>query len=497
MLAAFSGLAWEGMWGWHVLYITHPVEVFNAVFGFFTRTPLNLLFPLSFFLLPPVAGAVWRFGRGLGWGRWARMVAAVGVCGALISLIGMDTPVDCAVGCAGCGTVLSMARVLRGERGGWGALLVFSLWMMVAKQSALLTCFVFWACFSVALLWRVRAHWRGAVVRLALCGGLLVGGLCWVCAAPYLTSWVRVGHPLYPACTVDAERFPTHDITFDFHIRNADAQAMGHVGHFLNAFLSPRLCRAYYAWATGRADFMPYCEPWKQAGPGMTGHGAPTLAGWRWALLLSVGVLLAFGGRGCRFPVLACALGAFCFPTHYLGYLRYLPWVMLLPGLAAGALVRTVGQRWRRVAWGLGVVLMAGCVARATLFVAITLDQAFEVDEASRDPGIRAFVVEREALRNHFLLLTRAVPAWHTVQVLRAEEAPADEEVRVLAVPHFHVLLGEGREPPTSRYRTIRACPSRLGRYLRYGTFVPWTLARTFPLLAWRRVQTLWVADGR
>ena len=140
---------------------------------------------------------------------------------------------------------------------------------------------------------------------------------------------------------------------------------------------------------------------------------------------------------------------------------------------------------------------MAGCVARATLFVAITLDQAFEVGEASRDPGIRAFIVEREALRNHFLLLTRAVPAWHTVQVLRAEEAPADEEVRVLAVPHFHVLLGEGREPPTSRYRTIRACPSRLGRYLRYGTFVPWTLARTFPLLAWRRVQTLWAADGR
>ena len=106
-------------------------------------------------------------------------------------------------------------------------------------------------------------------------------------------------------------------------------------------------------------------------------------------------------------------------------------------------------------------------------------------------------IVEREALRNHFLLLTRAIPAWHTVQVLRAEEAPADEEVRVLAVPHFHVLLGEGREPPTSRYRTIRACPSRLGRYLRYGTFVPWPLARTFPLLAWRRVQTLWVADGR
>ena len=115
-LAAFSGLAWEGMWGWHVLYITHPVEVFNAVFGFFTRTPLNLLFPLSFFLLPPMAGAVWRFGRGLGWGRWARTMAAVGVCGALISLIGMDTPVDCAVGCAGCGTVLSMARVLRGEK---------------------------------------------------------------------------------------------------------------------------------------------------------------------------------------------------------------------------------------------------------------------------------------------------------------------------------------------------------------------------------------------
>lgn len=271
-----SGLSLEGMWHWHVRFIAHPVEVFNAVFGIFTRTPLNLTFPLTAFLLPVALGATWRLGRSLGWPRPARLAMLAVLMGETFALgQGVEGAVDSAVALAGIGLVATMTRFLRGERC-WAPLLLFSFWMMASKQSGMLTCFIVWVCFAVALLWKERAAWRVWVFRLATCGVLLTGALCWVCASPYLTSWKHYGHPLYPTYTADATRFPTQDITGDFNRRNGDAQRMGHLGHLFNAYVSPTLARRWYAWRLGKPDFMPYCEVWIQGNRRDAGFVAPT-----------------------------------------------------------------------------------------------------------------------------------------------------------------------------------------------------------------------------
>ena len=494
-LTAWSGLPTEGMWIWHVLYIAHPVEVFNAVFAFFTRTPLNLVLPLSLFMLPLAMGAAVRFARGLGWGRWAGAVAGLVLCGTLLSLIDLGCAVDCVVACAGCGTVLSMARIVRGERC-WGALLAFSLWMMVAKQSSLLTCFVFWACFAATLLWQARGARLRTALWLAGCGAALTVGLCWVCTAPYLTSWARTGHPLYPAHSVDEAAFPSHDITADFHLRNADAQAMGHVAHFLNAYLSPGLVRAYHAWKLGKPDFLPYCEVWKQMSPRATGYGSPVVASWRGILLLAFLILMA-GGRGLRFPAIVCAVGAFAFPTVYLGYLRYVPWLALLPALAAGRITAWLGA-WRpRAAWCGGAALVLGAMGKSSLIVAFPIDLAFEAEEALGNPGVQALVSEKRLCDNHFRLLIRHAPMFQGARLLAREQVEDERLLRQWALPHFSVLLREGREPPSSRYRAITRLPSRTQRYLRYAFFVPETFARTLPTLLWRRLRGAVSREGR
>lgn len=299
-LAAAAGLPLTGMWHWHVLYITHPVEVFNAVFAFFTREPFNVIFALTPFLLLPALGALWRFGRERGWNRWVCGLSALTLASLLFGVWwGLPGAVDLTVAFAGVGVMLSMARILHGKRA-WGTLLIFSLWMMVAKQSSLLTCFVFWCLFAGLGFWRFREDWRRWAARLALCGVLLTAGLCWVCTAPYLTSWAKVGHPLYPAYTADEARFPAFDITADFHEKNADAQAMGYVGLLTNAYLSPSLTRAYYAWKLDRPGFKPWCRVWN-AWNGSDGS-QPMPGTERILFLVALVSLLLLGGRGMPCP---------------------------------------------------------------------------------------------------------------------------------------------------------------------------------------------------
>ena len=143
---------------------------------------------------------------------------------------------DAAVCFGGVGVLAAMARHLAGERGTTAPLLAMSFWMMTAKQLGLYACFVFWLCFAAILLWRTRGR---AFAWLAGCGVGLTALFFVVCASPYLTAWRAYGYPLYPAFTVDEARFPTRDLTQDFHMANADAEAMGRVGAFVNAYLSP------------------------------------------------------------------------------------------------------------------------------------------------------------------------------------------------------------------------------------------------------------------
>lgn len=487
------GMPLGGMWHWHVLFIAHPVEVFNAVFGFFTRTPLDLTFPLSAFLLPMTLGAVWRMARGLGWGLGARAAALAALTGELVALgQGVEGAVDAVVGLSGVGLLATMARVLRGERR-WAPLLFFSFWMMVAKQSSLLTCFVFWVGFALAALWRFRGAWKAWVLRLACWGVLLVGALCWVCATPYLTSWARFGHPLYPAYTADAERFPTHDITGDFHNRNEDARQMGHVGHLFNAYVSPTLARKWYAWRLKKPGFMPACEVWKQGSPRNDGTGAPTTPVERGLFVGSLGILLLFADRRLLPPILLCLAGLFCFPTQYIGYLRYVPWVALLPCLAAGALCawlarRVVGHRWFPL--GVCAALIVGGLGKAAFCLCIPIDSAWEAHRFLNAPGFTALIPELPEHANNLRLLCRQEPRLKGAEVLPSKSVvPGSHR---LALPHFHVVPRAGDAlPRPSLYKAASSLPTRAQRYHAYLLFVPRTLCDTFPRLLWARLREL------
>ena len=84
---------------WHVLFITHAAEVFNASFGLFLGTPFNVALPILFFIVPVALVPIWRLGRDLGWSRLSRFVAMMCVLGAVPRLCGaMDSAVDVVVG---------------------------------------------------------------------------------------------------------------------------------------------------------------------------------------------------------------------------------------------------------------------------------------------------------------------------------------------------------------------------------------------------------------
>lgn len=487
-LTEVAGLPLSGMWHWHVLYIAHPVEVFNAVFAGFCREPFNLVFPLTPFLLVPALGMFWRFGRECGWGAWVRGVSTL----TLVSLLlgagwGINGTVDLAVAASGVGTVLAMSLILNGKRA-WGALLVFSLWMMVAKQSSLLTCFVFWCLFAGLGFWRFRGAWRGWAVRLAACGLLLAAGLCWICTVPYLTSWARIGHPLYPACTADEARFPTFDITADFHDKNVDAQAMGYVGLLANAYLSPALTRAYYAWRLDRPDFKPWCRVWGADG---SDGSTPMPASARGVLLASLALLLAVGGRKMRLPLLFCLVGVVAFPPAYVGYLRYVPWLYLLPAMAAGCCLADFPKRWRPLGWCLGGILVAGGLAKGLFFTAFPIDYAYELKSALREPGLQALCLpERSDYVNAIRLFHRQTPALRELPLVEADVSSPNR--RDFGLPSFSAVLKEGAEPPFSYHRAITRLPSRTQRYIRYLLFVPRTYLVALPQVLCWRIGTLW-----
>ena len=474
---------------WHVLFITHAVEVFNASFGLFLGTPFNVALPILFFVVPMALVPIWRLGRDLGWERLSCFVAVMCVLGAVPRLCGaMDSAVDVVVGVCGAGMIAAMVRITRGERE-WWTLLGCSLWMITAKQGALLTCFVLWVVFSLALLWRSRTIWVRRLAQLTGCAVFLGVGMLWICAAPYITSWAHYGHPLYPAYTVDAEQFPAYDITWDFEIRNDDARAMGHVGHFFNAYVSSSLTRAYYAWKTGKADFMPYCQVWEQENAG--GLGAANSASVRVLLLASFLVILLFG-RGVRLIALLCAVGLFCFPTSFLGYPRYIPWVAILHGMAAGIVAHWAIRRVPK--WKIGPVF-AGCLglwglSLTVMYIAVMIDYRLELTQALRSPGVKAVVLAGGEENANLYLLCKQEPALQRVEILPAKWE--GEGLRRFSLPSFSAVLKEGAEAAPSLYREASGQPTRVGRYLRYALFVPRTYLVSLPKLMWWRVESLW-----
>lgn len=473
----------------HVLFISHSCEVFNAAFALFLCESFNIAWPILFFLIPSVGAVIWRLGRDLHFTYVPRCVMVLFAIGMAIRFASVDSAVDILIGLVGIGTVVSMIRIWQGGRD-WWVLIGCSLWMITAKQGALLTCFVLWFLFSVLCLLRFRCDWWRWVIKLLFCAIVLGIGLCWICSAPYITSWYHYEHPFYPTYTVDESRYPVYNITGDFLVRNIDAELMGHVGSFINAYGSSFIARKYYAWKTGNPDFMPWCEVWENSGTAQ--GGAASTAEQRLILLSSIVVILLLG-HGIRVIIPFCLLALFCFPAECFGYFRYFPWVAILPGITVGIIINALLYRCHRK-WmfiGFSSIFLVIGVFQLLLYPAVLIDQRLELNQVLREPGINAMVLpETRWAWTNFRLLRRQVPEFRGKELLSPDMS--DIQTYHLALPMFRVVLNDGPEPAPSLYREASGQPTRLGRYLRYALFVPRTYLVSLPKLMWWRVESLW-----
>ena len=280
-----------------LLCMPRGVWYFLAPAYLFTGAHLNILYPLSPFLLMSFAFAVWRAMPSAS--RAVRAFVVMSVLGA-IPHSGMI--VDHVVALAGVGLLMTMYDSLANRRLDLPRLAVFTFWMAVAKQTSLLHAAVFWAVFLAACV-VLRC---GAAAARALRAGVLAAVLAApVLVSPYVTSWVNFSHPLYPRYTCDPVRFPAKDAPGqDLRDRNADADAMGYVGSWANAFVAPPLVRAFYRLKTGKADFMPDVNTWRQrtdVGSVWKDHSP---LGWphRLYILYTLLVLLVLGRAGEYVP---------------------------------------------------------------------------------------------------------------------------------------------------------------------------------------------------
>lgn len=431
-LAASMGINTEECRVFHLLFMAKGVWFFNSAGHFFTQNQLNLTFPLFPFLFLAACGALWRLLRN--W-SWAIRLLGCALLYAWCSKSGMI--VDATICLSAIGLVASMTRCLRGERNVWLPLMVFTFWMMVAKQMGLLTGFVFWCVFGMLLLLKQRKS-----LPKALCCGVGATLLFLVvCASPYLTSWVHYRHPFYPAMSTDVEKFPVSDITRDFKKCNEDALQMGHFGAFCNAYLSPWLVQTYYKWKLGKETFAPNCYVWEQQYPGgysetlaprMLTSPLPSVT--RWKMLAFFFLFFVFVKRGLRIIGGFILVGMIAFPTPYLGFLRYVPWINLIPILTVCAVADRLWKFPHGVKWSIaGLVFLINGRWFFQMFVggaiAIEAEARWEKFLNAPPPILYACVYERNNA-------ARFLNGTHSVNVKDAES------LRVMGHPSRVGVLG-------------------------------------------------------
>lgn len=290
---------------------------------------------------------------------------------------GMFAVVDCVAALGAFGLLAGMGRALNGERPDWTALAAHSFWMMTAKQPSLWACFLAWCVFSCAWLWLNRADALGAARRLFCLTAALGALFCVTGVSPYATSWRHFGHPFYPKYTVDEARFPVQDITADFKFGNADALAMGHLGNFVNAYVSRTLAGWYYTRKLGQAEFSPWRPTWEQS----SAEPAPFGLKRRTALQLAFILALLFGKRTERLLTVMVALPLILVPTEMMGYLRYFPGTSFLSLIAFAALARLGAPQARRFGLTAATLSFAPAILLSFLWLTSLIETAYAVEK--------------------------------------------------------------------------------------------------------------------
>ncbi len=493
---------------WHVLAMSKTTWMFSAVAYNFTGTPFNLLFPLFPFLFVTVCAQVLRFAKSF------PLLAKV----ILLALLWFITPAstssiaDSATFLGAVGLLSSMGLYFREGRFLWTSAIIHSFWLMTAKPTGLLTCFLFWALFSLVYLWQNRERCLRAIRHLSLTAGTLTLFLLITCASPYITSWANFGHPLYPKYTTDEVNYPVIDFTGDFNIRNDDAARMGALGYFVNAYVSTTLTQVYYQWAHDLETFAPRQSTWQQGGENGKESDSSTPTTFRLVYVLSFLVVLLFGRKPERLLALFILLGLFAVPTTtMIGYTRYVPWVSFMPLLAVCSLASLSSKRIRQLALYGVTLVMLPYFAKSGLGMLATIDQCYATAHTLKTPPEVLYAYysggldKEEAMYldsvyfslskekrfylslNNLLLLQREVPELQGIPV-RVLELYGEERDVYPTFPASDFKMPQTYSTAGASLFTDNASlPNRKERLLNYPLIVCKVLFVRAPQLLWQR----------
>lgn len=330
------GLEAQGMCHWHIAFCTKPAALFAAIASFFTHEPLALQFAPIFFLSVGVLSASMRLARPYG--------ALVGLALWLIILevASEQIFVDKSLLLACAGLLLTMTENLREKRLLDLPMVVFLAWMLSLKAPGLIAGVLFFGVFAVVFFRQSANRVATGKNLLAIAGSAMLIFAC-VSYSPYVAAYKATAGQNRP------------NLLQDFDWGNDDWKAMGYVGRYVNAYISPTLARAYYNNKFERADFKPHQFVWDYL-PSDKGCASPLTFARRAVLLATFAALCILPGyRGFAVMMLLISL---VFPSKYIGFMRYQLWFDVFALVAAFGVISRLADRWRGVQ--IGVVGLSG-----------------------------------------------------------------------------------------------------------------------------------------
>lgn len=311
---------------WHILALPKAPWYFSAVAYLFTGAHFNVLYPLMPILLLSLFYAIYDAVRFRGF----YAVICITLVFILFLPLGKHLFIDNVVLISSIGLLISMCNFLTTKKLDALKLIAFSFWMSSSKPAGTFHCLLFWVVFVSFVLYTKEG--RCSISKLLKCIGAILLLFCLVNVSPYISSYVNFGHLLYPRYSSNVEKWPVRNITNDFEIRNDDAKLMGHIGSFVNAYVSSDLVKKYYSTKFNKASFCPECKPWEQMNS--RDEGTPTKLIFRLGFVSAVLLLCLCCGMPGRFVAISAVAGCLAMPTNMVGYTRYVPWTAgLLPML--------------------------------------------------------------------------------------------------------------------------------------------------------------------
>lgn len=465
----------------HILYQMKVVWIFNAVASKFTG---DFFTPMLPFLLAVFPAALIRLVRCVrkGW------LCLFGIAVLYWMMPRGEYVIDDVLTVGVVALMLTMYEILDGDKPRVLALCVWTLIVTTTKLNGVIFAAVIWMLF-LGLVFCRRLPWLPYLRVLLLAGVFFIP----LTITPFVTATIDCGHPLYPHCAGD-DAHPAIDICADFlDVSNDDQKAMGRVGAFVNAYVSPSLARAYYRWRTDRPDFLPK-NGFFAHNPNLSEDGGVTPIHWSFRLSFwTLAVLLCVWGRSRgAFVVAATLICLASVPLRMIGYVRYAPWIM---SPAVFVLVEAA-RRDRRCRLAAGVVFAVLLLAvRPTPLQKHIYEAAHEIcsSELMRAvlPGLapsRVYSMGNFKWRANYELLRQEFRGLRDAEIVMEPKALKKrnaDKYGIFPGGHFCYLRTDATFGQVEAYRAqMMPSPDRLSRYV----FVFKAYCMVLPRLVSRRL---------